>query len=182
MAPSIRDSGPDARRAERTLRSQRTRRARCGGQSRRYRLHPPQGTWTVVREPGQRSPRLLSTPAAVAELARDLIRAQDEAPWRRVTSRCSCSNRYPLKETNHMSDTLTLGEWHVLRCDANVEVVDQKNDRVAVVCGWGTAGRRCDGAALLGPGCPDRGRAGPGPEAPHGPCRYWRRDRPRQPV
>jgi len=34
-----------------------------------------------------------------------------------------------------MSDTLTLGEWHVLRCDANVEVVDQKNDRVAVVYG-----------------------------------------------
>jgi hypothetical protein len=39
------------------------------------------------------------------------------------------------KEANHMSDTLTLGEWHVLWCDANAEVVDQNNDRVAVVHG-----------------------------------------------
>jgi DNA repair protein RadC len=76
MAPSIRDSGPDARRAESTLCSQRTYRARCADQSRRYRLH--KATWTVVREPGQPSPRLLSAPAAVAELARDLIRAQDD--------------------------------------------------------------------------------------------------------
>ena len=33
------------------------------------------------------------------------------------------------------SDTLTLGEWHVLWSGGNVEVVDQNNDRVAVVHG-----------------------------------------------
>jgi DNA repair protein RadC len=76
MAPSLRDSGPDACRDESTLCSQRTCGARCAGPSRRYRLQKT--TWTVVREPGQPSPRLLSAPAAVAELARDLICAHDD--------------------------------------------------------------------------------------------------------
>ena len=40
-----------------------------------------------------------------------------------------------------MSDTLTLGEWHVLWCGGNVEVVDQNNDRVAVVHGADDAER-----------------------------------------
>ena len=76
MAPSIHDGDPDARRAESTLCSQRTRPERCAGQSRRYRLH--KATWTVVRESGKTSPRMLSAPAAVAELARDLTRAHDD--------------------------------------------------------------------------------------------------------
>jgi DNA repair protein RadC len=44
--------------------------------SRRYRLKL--ATWMVVREPGQPSPRVLSDPAVVAELARDLIAAADD--------------------------------------------------------------------------------------------------------
>jgi DNA repair protein RadC len=42
----------------------------------RYRLKL--ATWTVVREPGQPSPRVLSTPAAVVELAKDLVQAADD--------------------------------------------------------------------------------------------------------
>ena len=44
--------------------------------TRRYRLKL--ATWTVVREPGAPSPRTLSSPTAVAELARDLLRDQDD--------------------------------------------------------------------------------------------------------
>jgi DNA repair protein RadC len=44
--------------------------------ARRYRLRL--ATWTVVREAGQPSPRRLDTPNAVAELARDFIRAEDD--------------------------------------------------------------------------------------------------------
>ena len=44
--------------------------------ARRYRLRL--ATWTVVREPGAPSPRTLSSPAAVAELARDLLREHDD--------------------------------------------------------------------------------------------------------
>jgi DNA repair protein RadC len=47
-----------------------------GRQTRRYRLKL--ATWTVVREPGARSPRILSDPDAVAELARDLVQATDD--------------------------------------------------------------------------------------------------------
>src|SRR5262249_49740988 len=43
---------------------------------RRYRLKL--ATWTVVREPGALSPRTLSSPASVAELARDLLRDHDD--------------------------------------------------------------------------------------------------------
>jgi DNA repair protein RadC len=43
---------------------------------RRYRLKA--ATWTVVREPGAPSPRALNDPAAVAELARDFVRANDD--------------------------------------------------------------------------------------------------------
>jgi DNA repair protein RadC len=42
----------------------------------RYRLRL--ATWTVVREPGQPSPRKLDSPSAVAELARDLLRDADD--------------------------------------------------------------------------------------------------------
>jgi DNA repair protein RadC len=42
----------------------------------RYRLKL--ATWTVVREPGQPSPRKLDGPSAVAELARDLARSADD--------------------------------------------------------------------------------------------------------
>jgi DNA repair protein RadC len=44
--------------------------------TRRYRLKL--ATWTVIREPGQPAPRRLENPAAVAELARDLVRAADD--------------------------------------------------------------------------------------------------------
>ncbi len=44
--------------------------------SRRYRLKV--ATWTVVREPGQPSPRRLDSPAAVALLAQDLANAADD--------------------------------------------------------------------------------------------------------
>jgi DNA repair protein RadC len=43
---------------------------------RRYRLKA--ATWTVVREPGAPSPRLLNEPTAVAELARDFVQANDD--------------------------------------------------------------------------------------------------------
>ncbi len=42
----------------------------------RYRLKL--ATWTVVRETGQPNPRILSTPAAVVELAKDLVQAADD--------------------------------------------------------------------------------------------------------
>jgi DNA repair protein RadC len=44
--------------------------------TRRYRLKL--ATWTVVRETGALSPRVLSSPAAVADLARDLLRDYDD--------------------------------------------------------------------------------------------------------
>jgi DNA repair protein RadC len=44
--------------------------------ARRYRLKL--ATWTVVREPGQPSPRKLDSPTTVADLARDFIRAADD--------------------------------------------------------------------------------------------------------
>jgi DNA repair protein RadC len=42
----------------------------------RYRLKL--ATWTVVRESGEPSPRLLSDPASVARLAEDLLNAADD--------------------------------------------------------------------------------------------------------
>ena len=42
------------------------------------RYHLKLATWTVVRESGGLSPRTLSNPAAVAELARDLLRDYDD--------------------------------------------------------------------------------------------------------
>jgi DNA repair protein RadC len=44
--------------------------------ARRYRLKL--ATWTVVREPGQLSPRELDSPTAVAELALDLVHSADD--------------------------------------------------------------------------------------------------------
>ncbi len=44
--------------------------------SRRYRLKV--ATWTVVRECGQRSPRILSDPVVVVELAKDFLSAADD--------------------------------------------------------------------------------------------------------
>ena len=45
-------------------------------ETKRYRLKV--ATWTVVREPGQPSPRILDMPEAVAALARDLLRDCDD--------------------------------------------------------------------------------------------------------
>src|SRR5437773_12318342 len=47
-----------------------------GTACRRYRLKL--ATWTVVREAGRPSPRLLDQPERVAELARDFVRAADD--------------------------------------------------------------------------------------------------------
>lgn len=44
--------------------------------SKRYRLKL--ATWTVIREPGQPSPRILSSPQAAALLAQDLLREADD--------------------------------------------------------------------------------------------------------
>jgi hypothetical protein len=44
--------------------------------TRRYRLKV--ATWTVVREPGQPSLRILDTPEAVGGLGRDLLRGLDD--------------------------------------------------------------------------------------------------------
>jgi DNA repair protein RadC len=44
--------------------------------SKRYRLKL--ATWTVVREPGQPSPRILSDPETVVALARDFLTAADD--------------------------------------------------------------------------------------------------------
>ena len=44
--------------------------------TKRYRLNI--ATWTVVREPGQPSPRKLDSPEAVVDLARDLLRDYDD--------------------------------------------------------------------------------------------------------
>jgi DNA repair protein RadC len=44
--------------------------------AKRYRLKL--ATWTVVREPGQPSPRRLNDPEAVAALARDLLNSNDD--------------------------------------------------------------------------------------------------------
>lgn len=44
--------------------------------AKRYRLKL--ATWTVVREPGQPSPRRLNDPESVAALARDLLSANDD--------------------------------------------------------------------------------------------------------
>ena len=44
--------------------------------SKRYRLKF--ATWTVVREPGQPSPRILSDPEAVVELAKDFLASADD--------------------------------------------------------------------------------------------------------
>lgn len=48
----------------------------AAGSCRRYRL--VKWSWMVVREAGQSSPRVLSKPEAVGELARDLARAADD--------------------------------------------------------------------------------------------------------
>src|SRR5438094_367041 len=47
-----------------------------GRETRRHRLK--RATATVVREAGAHSPRILSDPDAVAELARDLVQATDD--------------------------------------------------------------------------------------------------------
>ena len=44
--------------------------------TKRYRLKV--ATWTVVRETGQPSPRILDNPETVVDLARDLLRDLDD--------------------------------------------------------------------------------------------------------
>lgn len=53
-------------------------------------------TWTVVREPGQPSPRKLDGPSAVAELARDLLRDADDDKEHFWVVLLNAQNRYLL--------------------------------------------------------------------------------------
>ncbi len=62
--------------------------------SQRYRLRL--ATWTVVREPGQPSPRTLSSPAAVVELAKDLVQATDDDKEHFWVILLNAQNRYLL--------------------------------------------------------------------------------------
>ena len=62
--------------------------------TRRYRLKL--ATWTVVREPGAPSPRTLSSPTAVAELARDLLRDHDDDKEHFWTILLNAQNHYLL--------------------------------------------------------------------------------------
>ena|SRR5438046_8677716 len=61
---------------------------------RRYRLKL--ATWTVVREPGQPSPRTLSSPLAVVELAKDLVLAADDDKERFWVVLLNAQNHYLL--------------------------------------------------------------------------------------
>jgi len=53
-------------------------------------------TWTVVREPGQPSPRTLSSPLAVVELAKDLVLAADDDKERFWVVLLNAQNHYLL--------------------------------------------------------------------------------------
>jgi DNA repair protein RadC len=70
--------------------------------SKRYRLKV--ATWTVVREPGQRSPRKLDSPEAVVELARDLLHEHDDDKEHFWVVLLNAQNRYLL---SHMVSTGT---------------------------------------------------------------------------
>ena len=58
------------------------------------RYHLKVATWTVVREPGQPSPRVLSSPEAVARLAVDLVTACDDDREHCWTILLNGQNRY----------------------------------------------------------------------------------------
>jgi len=62
--------------------------------ARRYRLKL--ATWTVVREPGQPSPRKLDCPTAVAKLARDFLRTADDDKEHFWVVLLNAQNRYLL--------------------------------------------------------------------------------------
>jgi DNA repair protein RadC len=62
--------------------------------TRRYRLKL--ATWTVMREPGRPSPRLLDQPDKVAELARNLIVAADDDKKHFWVVLLDAQNRYRL--------------------------------------------------------------------------------------
>src|SRR6266540_3077667 len=60
------------------------------------RYHLKLARWTVVRESGTPSPRTLSSPAAVAELARDLLRDHDDDKEHFWAIFVNAQNRYLL--------------------------------------------------------------------------------------
>src|SRR5882724_11463408 len=62
------------------------------GRSKRYSLRL--ATWTVFREAGQPSPRVLSSPEAVAALAQDLIRTADDDKERFWAILLNAQNHY----------------------------------------------------------------------------------------
>jgi len=62
--------------------------------ARRYRLKV--ATWTVVREPGAPSPRVLSDPGSAAELARDFLHAADDDKEHFWAIFLNAQNRYTM--------------------------------------------------------------------------------------
>jgi DNA repair protein RadC len=66
----------------------------AGPRVRRYRLRA--AAWTVVREPGQPSPRTLNDPRAVAELAKDLVASCDDDKEHFWVILLNAQNRYLL--------------------------------------------------------------------------------------
>ena len=81
--------------------------------ARRYRLKL--ATWTVVREPGQPSPRKLDCPTAVAKLARDFLRTADDDKEHFWVVLLNAQNRY-LLHTEVSMGTQSSSLVHHVRC------------------------------------------------------------------
>src|SRR6059058_3687672 len=101
---------------------------------RRYRLKL--ATWTVVREPGQPSPRTLSSPLAVVELAKDLVLAADDDKERFWVVLLNAQNHY-LLHTEVSVGTQSASLVHPRLC-----VAAHKRGYVAAVVMWCSARRR----------------------------------------
>ena len=102
--------------------------------TKRYRLKV--ATWTVVREVGAPSPRKLDSPEAVVELARDLLRDQDDDREHFWVVLLNTQNHYLLAHlvsTGTQSATLV----HPRLC-----VAAHKYGYVAAVVMWCSARRR----------------------------------------
>ena len=95
---------------------------------RRYRLKL--ATWTVVREPGQPSPRTLSSPLAVVELAKDLVLAADDDKEHFLVVLLNAQNHY-LLHTEVSVGTQSASLVHPRLC-----VAAHKRGYVAVAVMW----------------------------------------------
>src|SRR2546422_6412370 len=107
--------------------------------TRRYRLKL--ATWTVVREAGAPSPRTLSSPTAVAELARDLLREHDDDKEHFWAIFLNTQNHY-LMHTLVSVGTLSASLVHPRLCAAT-----HKRGYVAVAVMWCSGGNSLLSAA-----------------------------------